>query len=209
MIHGEKLNLHGRRSVSASCKSLELECHADDDVRKMCLFRNFKKLSELSITRVLLSIIEHLKCMRYTMEIWDKLGSEKKTCTWLRGRIGKRIMEWHRARDLAPRGITWNRVSVRILHSRYPKAKTGKVLAVPAILCRARGKEAVRSRHGHFSPKLLGSPPGGGGLAPDEGQKKHFSLKLPFSDRETGLGPDVGQNGQFLYEILSTITCLE
>ena len=33
MIRGEKLNLHGRRSISASCMALELECR-DEDFRK-------------------------------------------------------------------------------------------------------------------------------------------------------------------------------
>ena len=33
MIRGEKLNLHGKRSISASCMALELECR-DEDFRK-------------------------------------------------------------------------------------------------------------------------------------------------------------------------------
>ena len=37
MIRGEKLNLHGRRSISASCMALELECR-DEDVRKKVSF---------------------------------------------------------------------------------------------------------------------------------------------------------------------------
>ena len=38
MIRGEKLNLHGRRSISASCMALELECRDEDFRRKKCPF---------------------------------------------------------------------------------------------------------------------------------------------------------------------------
>ena len=44
MIRGEKLNLHGRRSISASCMALELECR-DEDFRekKSVLFSDPRK----------------------------------------------------------------------------------------------------------------------------------------------------------------------
>ena len=45
MIRGEKLNLHGRRSISASCMALELECR-DEDFRReknMVLFSDPRK----------------------------------------------------------------------------------------------------------------------------------------------------------------------
>ena len=41
MIPGEKLILHGRRSISASCKALELECR-DEDFQKTDFFRSLK-----------------------------------------------------------------------------------------------------------------------------------------------------------------------
>ena len=37
MIRGEKLNLHGKRSIWGSCKALELECR-DEDFRQKGLF---------------------------------------------------------------------------------------------------------------------------------------------------------------------------
>ena len=45
MIPGEKLILHGRRSISASCKALELECR-DEDFQKKVLFWSLKNLGE-------------------------------------------------------------------------------------------------------------------------------------------------------------------
>ena len=45
MIPGEKLILHGRRSVSASCKALELECR-DEDFQKKDFFRSLKNPGE-------------------------------------------------------------------------------------------------------------------------------------------------------------------
>ena len=38
MIPGEKLILHGRRSISASCKALELECRGEDFFKKKDFF---------------------------------------------------------------------------------------------------------------------------------------------------------------------------
>ena len=38
MIPGEKLILHGRRSISASCKALELECRDKDFFKKEKIF---------------------------------------------------------------------------------------------------------------------------------------------------------------------------
>ena len=57
MIPGEKLILHGRRSISASCKALELECRDEDFQQKRCVcvcvflfflffFRSLKNLGE-------------------------------------------------------------------------------------------------------------------------------------------------------------------
>ena len=42
MIRGEKLHLHGRRSISASCMALELECRDED-------FRKKKKKKKVSV----------------------------------------------------------------------------------------------------------------------------------------------------------------
>ena len=39
MIPGEKLILHGKRNISASCKALELECRDEDFPKKnVCVF---------------------------------------------------------------------------------------------------------------------------------------------------------------------------
>ena len=43
MIRGEKLNLHGRRSISASCMALELECRDEDFSKKRVLFLDPRK----------------------------------------------------------------------------------------------------------------------------------------------------------------------
>ena len=49
MIRGEKLNLHSRRSIWASCRALELERRDEDfPPKKSVFFRNLKNLSELS-----------------------------------------------------------------------------------------------------------------------------------------------------------------
>ena len=42
MIRGEKLNLHGRRSISASCMALELECR-DEEKKKSVPFSDPRK----------------------------------------------------------------------------------------------------------------------------------------------------------------------
>ena len=48
MIPGEKLILHGRRSISASCKALELECRDEDfrEKKSVWFFRTLKNLGE-------------------------------------------------------------------------------------------------------------------------------------------------------------------
>ena len=40
MIPGEKLILHGRRNISASCKALELECRDEDFQKKNRSLKN-------------------------------------------------------------------------------------------------------------------------------------------------------------------------
>ena len=49
MTPGEKLILHGRRSISASCKALELECRDEDFQKNMLLFGASKALAKTRI----------------------------------------------------------------------------------------------------------------------------------------------------------------
>ena len=49
MIPGEKLILLGRRSISACCKALELECRDKDFQKKQCFFGASKALAKTRI----------------------------------------------------------------------------------------------------------------------------------------------------------------